>query len=188
MVQESTNFSIDQTRENSRPGGGMSQRPVVSLDKIDLAILKQLIIDSSKSFKKIATETGLSASAIQYRVNQLVKTGVIERFTVQIDLQKLGYPIETTIGMSVEPQHIDSVASALSHFPEFYSVWIVTGAHNISCRAAFKNQEGLNYAMTRLNRLRGIKEYHLSIATKKKKNMIDIVGLESLVDFAQAKT
>ena len=152
------------------------------VDNTDLTILKILTTDGRCSFKDLSAKVGVSDSTIQYRINRLVKTGIIERFSVQLNLQKLGYPIEVTMGMSVEPHHIDSVASKLTEFPEIYSVWIVTGAHNISCRAAFKSQDGLNATMTKLNKLEGIQQYHLSIASKKMKNIVEVFGLSSLLE------
>jgi Lrp/AsnC family transcriptional regulator, regulator for asnA, asnC and gidA len=158
------------------------------LDEKDFAILEALIEDGRASFKQIAARTGLPDSTVQYRVGHLVKSGVIENFTAHVNLKKLGFDLEATIGMSVEPQHIESVARSLAAFPEVYSVWIVAGAHNISCRAAFRDEAGMARFTDRLNGMKNVTTYHLSIVTKKAKSWVGADGLKRLVLSAETQS
>jgi DNA-binding Lrp family transcriptional regulator len=55
------------------------------LDRIDATILRQLQHDSRVSAQSIADRTGLSNSGALSRLHRLEQTGVIRRFTIEID-------------------------------------------------------------------------------------------------------
>lgn len=126
------------------------------------------------SFGEIASRCKLSDSTVHYRIDRLMKMGVIEGFTTKLNLQRLGYNLEVTMGMTVQPRYIEYVSEQLSRIPQFYSIWIVSGAHNISCRGAFKSQLELNKALQSLHKLKGVKEYHLSVLSQRVKDVFQI--------------
>ncbi len=63
----------------------------VSLDRIDLIILKSLLRDGRASFSSIAKETKLTDVAIKKRVEGLKKKGVIDSITANLNLKTLGF-------------------------------------------------------------------------------------------------
>lgn len=72
------------------------------LDETDMEILQLLLSDARRPYSDIAETVGLSAPAVSDRVARLQETGVVNRFTVDIDRSQLrsGIPvlvrIETT--------------------------------------------------------------------------------------------
>jgi DNA-binding Lrp family transcriptional regulator len=68
---------------------------VRELDETDLAILSLLVEDARRPFSAIGDEVGLSGPAVSDRVTRLRESGVVERFTVQIDRSTLrgGVPV-----------------------------------------------------------------------------------------------
>jgi Lrp/AsnC family transcriptional regulator for asnA, asnC and gidA len=61
----------------------------VKLDDIDDAILKILIEDSRTPILEIARRIYLSRGSVKSRLGQLIRSGVIKRFTIEIDRKKL---------------------------------------------------------------------------------------------------
>lgn len=62
-----------------------------SLDKKDREILFELDRDARQSNSSIADKTGLDKNVINYRINKLIESNVIEGFYTVIDSAKLGY-------------------------------------------------------------------------------------------------
>lgn len=66
----------------------MPHKKIMSLNELDvinkkiLGILKQ---DSKKSYKEIADELEISESTVRKRINNLIESNVIERFTIDIN-------------------------------------------------------------------------------------------------------
>lgn len=61
------------------------------LDKTDRKIMELLFDNSRMSSIELASKTGISADAVQYRIKRLVQRGVIHYFGVYYDSSVLGY-------------------------------------------------------------------------------------------------
>ncbi|MFC1752389.1 Lrp/AsnC family transcriptional regulator [Thermoproteota archaeon] len=61
------------------------------LDKKDWKILYQLDLNSRQSNSEIGKKVGLSKEVVNYRINNLMKKGIIKGFYTIIDTSKLGY-------------------------------------------------------------------------------------------------
>jgi Lrp/AsnC family leucine-responsive transcriptional regulator len=64
---------------------------IEELDRTDKEIMRLLFDNSRASTVEIASKTGISADAVQYRIKKLVKNGVISFFGVYYDSSVLGY-------------------------------------------------------------------------------------------------
>lgn len=62
----------------------------MDLDLNDKKILFELDVDSRQSFSVIGKKTRLSKEVVTYRVNRLIKDGIIKNFYTRIDTSKLG--------------------------------------------------------------------------------------------------
>lgn len=72
----------------------MAQNPekneTLSLDAGDIAILKELQTDATRSLERIATQVGLSKSAVWNRMQRMTQAGVIERQAAVVNAHKAG--------------------------------------------------------------------------------------------------
>ncbi len=64
---------------------------VYKLDLKDKRILKELDFNARQSYSELAKNVGLSKQGVEYRVQQLIKKGIITRFYPVINVPKLGY-------------------------------------------------------------------------------------------------
>jgi DNA-binding Lrp family transcriptional regulator len=62
----------------------------VEIDKIDYTLLNEIAVNARISLIDLAEKIGISSQAINYRLNNLIKNGVINAFRVNIDTSKLG--------------------------------------------------------------------------------------------------
>ena len=56
------------------------------LDEVDLRILEMLRRNSRASYSSMSKDVGISEAAVRKRVSRLIEAGVIERFTVEVDM------------------------------------------------------------------------------------------------------
>ena len=64
---------------------------MLKIDVKDRKILYQLDINSRQSLHTIGSNVRLTKNVVQYRIDRLVRTGIIKNFYTSIDFYKLGY-------------------------------------------------------------------------------------------------
>ena len=64
---------------------------MINLDLKDRKILYELDLNSRRSFNEIAKKVGLSKDSVIYRIENLKKEGIIQRYHTIIDTSKLGF-------------------------------------------------------------------------------------------------
>jgi Lrp/AsnC family leucine-responsive transcriptional regulator len=62
----------------------------VEIDKIDYELLNEIAVNARIPLIELAKKLGISSQAVNYRLNNLLKNGVISAFRVNIDSSKLG--------------------------------------------------------------------------------------------------
>ena len=96
------------------------------MNKLDNALLNILIKDSRTSFADIARQLNISRAHARTRVQALVESGVIEKFTAVVNPEKLGKGISTFVDLTVAPHAIEAVAQRLSATMEVVSLYIMS--------------------------------------------------------------
>ncbi|ABO68625.1 MULTISPECIES: Lrp/AsnC family transcriptional regulator [Geobacillus] len=99
----------------------------MKLDDIDRKILEMLIEDGRMSYVDIGKKLNLSRVAVRERVNQLVKRGIIEKFTVVINSEKFGKQVSAFFEVDCEPAYLVEVAQKLAENPNVASCYQMTG-------------------------------------------------------------
>lgn len=79
------------------------------LDETDLEILSLLAADARRPYSEIGEAVGLSGPAVSDRVSRLEETGVIQRFTLEIDRDMLRAGIPVFVQLTVPEASLDSV-------------------------------------------------------------------------------
>lgn len=74
----------------------------VGVDRIDLQILRSLAQDSRASLKSLSRDVGLSSPSVSERIGRLTNSGVIRKFSVDIDWSRLGYSVSSYVSISVK--------------------------------------------------------------------------------------
>jgi Lrp/AsnC family transcriptional regulator, regulator for asnA, asnC and gidA len=90
----------------------------IILDEISLKIVRILSKDSSLPFVEIAKQIGISDATVHMRIKHLLTAGIIDKFTISINNNRLGYSHDAFIGVNVEPGHVQEVVNYLSGIEE----------------------------------------------------------------------
>ncbi|WP_077619875.1 Lrp/AsnC family transcriptional regulator [Bacillus sinesaloumensis] len=99
----------------------------MKIDEIDKRILELLTINGRMSYVDIGKELGLSRVSIRERVNQLIEKGVIEKFSVVINSEKVGKGVSAFFEVDCEPASLVKVAETLANNPSVASCYQMTG-------------------------------------------------------------
>ncbi|RLG52010.1 MAG: transcriptional regulator [Thermoproteota archaeon] len=99
------------------------------MDGRDHVILRILESDARTPYVEIARRLGISESSVRKRVRKLESQGVIKRYTIDVDPEKLGYKAVALIGVDTEPSKCMDVARKLAEFDEVRKVFTATGKH-----------------------------------------------------------
>lgn len=113
-----------------------------SFDKTDLAILRVLLLDSRKTLQEIGNEVGLSPTSCWTRIKKLEATGVIKRYTVDVDPARLGYHDSVIVQVTLE-SHTDETlydfGRTLATIPEIQEAYLVSGDYDYYIRIAVRD-------------------------------------------------
>lgn len=114
----------------------------ISTDKIDLAILRELLADSRRTLAEIGAKVGLSSTACWTRIKRLESLGAIKRYTVDVDMAKLGYQDSVIVQVTLE-SHTDEMlyefGRVLATIPEVVEAYLVSGDYDYYIRIAVRN-------------------------------------------------
>ena len=77
------------------------------IDLLDLSILEKLLVNSRISFKELARQTHTDQRTIATRYQRLVKLGVIESVTIQVNWSKIGLGAMATIGTTTPADEVN---------------------------------------------------------------------------------
>jgi Lrp/AsnC family transcriptional regulator, leucine-responsive regulatory protein len=122
-----------------------------ALDTYDRKILSLLQENSRLSYSEIGRRIHLTAPAVTERVKRLEETGVIGKFSLQLNLRALGYSFEAFINITVESHDaLDAWATAR---PEVLALHATTGNHCALIRLALKSPEHLQACLKSLGQV-----------------------------------
>jgi Lrp/AsnC family leucine-responsive transcriptional regulator len=82
----------------------------------------------------------LTPAAVKYRIQRLIETGIIHKFTIQIDRKKVGYDILAfLIIYAMSKTHIGSIVKRLKQFPEISKITTLMGDPDIVSEISVTN-------------------------------------------------
>lgn len=88
------------------------------LDSVDMKLLKILRENGRATFKEMGERVGLSTSGAKRRIGELKERGVIKGFTVEVDEEKLGYPVTVLLNIETRSDKAPQVAEKLTEYEE----------------------------------------------------------------------
>lgn len=113
---------------------------IIMVDSIDKKLLEILKENARLSFADLGRKINLSPSAVRERVQKMEDIGVIKKYSIQIDNQKIGYDIEAFILLKVFQGQLKHVIQQITKFPQVTEAHRITGSQNIHLKVVLKNQ------------------------------------------------
>ena len=122
-----------------------------TFDEKDIRILTLLKENSRLTTKEMSKRLDIPQTTIHNRIKRLKKSGVIKRFTVELDRKKVGkglvaYILGTVSYRTKRGTKINQykVAQLIERLPEVEEVSIVTGDIDLIIKVALKDVDELN--------------------------------------------
>jgi len=112
----------------------------MKLDDKDLAILKELRLNSRESIRDIAKKTKIRPSTVHLRINQLIKHGVIDRFTLKLDNKAFGENFIVFV-LIKSNKEIKKSFFENEHVKEVFGI---TGEYDLMMKLKFRDIEQFN--------------------------------------------
>lgn len=104
---------------------------MAKVDNLDLMILSELSNDAAISVPKLSKKIKVNASVVYSRIKRLQKRKLIERFTIDVNDQELGFQVKALIGINMDSKKRDNVIEKLFEIDGVREIAEVTGRFDI---------------------------------------------------------
>ncbi|HSB50427.1 MAG TPA: Lrp/AsnC family transcriptional regulator [Nitrosopumilaceae archaeon] len=104
---------------------------MAKIDDLDLTILSELSADASISVPKLSEKIKVNPSVVYSRIKRLVKKKLIERFTIVVNDQELGYQVKALAGINMDSKKRDNIIDELFKIRGVREIAEVTGRFDI---------------------------------------------------------
>lgn len=109
------------------PRIGPAGRMAAPLDAVDHEILRELSADGRMSIRELAGRVNVSRANAYNRLERLKSSGVLRRFTIDVDPVRSGLGTSAYIEMTVRQNSFRNMAEHLSKIPEVKHMALVGG-------------------------------------------------------------
>ncbi len=129
----------------------------ILIDDTDAKILSALGEDSRRSYADVGQEVGLSTAAVHERVKKMLEKGVIERFALRVDPQKVGLGLTAFVAIRNDGgAHCREVAPRLKAMREVIELHSVAGEHDFLAKVRTQNARGLEDVLYAIKSIPGV--------------------------------
>ncbi len=146
----------------------------MELDKIDLVIIKSLQENSKMGLKELAEKVGLTATPVHERIKRLERSGVIERYTIQVDQEKLGRGLMVLCNVQLKSHsltNLDEFEAEIVKIKEVASCYHIAGNYDYLLTLRMKDMDEYgNFVKTKLASIPHIAQVQSSFVMRKIKN------------------
>lgn len=111
----------------------------VTLDRIDLAILRVLQRDARASLADISAEVSLTTSPCWSRIKRMEEANVIEGYTVRLNAERVGLKDTVIVQVTLDnhsDEALERFGRELEQIPEVLEAFLVSGDYDYYLRIA----------------------------------------------------
>ena len=143
----------------------------IIIDKIDNKILEELENDGRISYAELGRKVDLTRASIRDRIVKLQEEGVIEKFTVVVNPEKVNKGLSAFFEIDVDPNHLDEVANKLAKEDRVFSLYLMTGASTLHMHSLLADQDELeDFMINKIYSQKGITRVRSNIILKRYKS------------------
>jgi DNA-binding Lrp family transcriptional regulator len=112
---------------------------ISQIDEVNLKIINILKNDSSTPFVDIAKRIGVSDATVHQRIRRMIAAGIINKFTISVDNDLLGYDHMAFMGINISPGSADQIISDLLRIKEILEMHELHGKFDLLLKIRAKN-------------------------------------------------
>ena len=143
----------------------------LKFDDIDKILLNELIEDGRLSYVELAEKTNISRVAVKDRIDSMKENGIIEKFSVVINSEKIGKNVSAFFDIDVEPYQLEKVALNLANNENVASIYQMTGPSTLHTHVLVEDFSNLeNFINKELYSVKGITRVDSHVILKRFKS------------------
>lgn len=123
------------------------------MDEIDQKIIEILKRDSRTPYVKIGEEVGLSEAAVRRRVQNLIQSGVIKKFTIEVETGGANAITLLTVSSAIPTQRVSEKLKELKNVEVVHEI---TGQFDVAVFISASNIAEINKCIDDIRRVEGV--------------------------------
>jgi Lrp/AsnC family transcriptional regulator, leucine-responsive regulatory protein len=128
-----------------------------------LALLRQ---DARTRYAELGKSIHLSPPAVFERVKKLEKSGVVRRYTVELDPSRLGLELCAFVQIGTTDRSCEHFAQTMSDYPEIEECHSIAGEDCILVKVRTANTEALNELLQKIRQIPGVQKTVTTVVLK----------------------
>jgi DNA-binding Lrp family transcriptional regulator len=133
------------------------------MDKKDKDIIDFLKENSRYSIRDISRKTGIRPSTVHQRITKLKEEGVIEKFTVKLNNNKVDEGL--IVFMYVKTKPSVQIGNKVLNDPHIKEVFGITGEYDLLIKMKFRDVVEFNDFIIRFRKEQQVETTHTMVAT-----------------------
>lgn len=134
------------SKDVSRRQPGPAPRARPALDEVDRALVRALLRDGRTPNVALAREAGIAESTCLARLRSLRERGVLKGVTAEVDLVRLGLPVQAMVAIRFAGHlraDVDTFAAEVTDLPGVLATFNISGADDFLVHVAAASPEAL---------------------------------------------
>jgi Lrp/AsnC family transcriptional regulator for asnA, asnC and gidA len=136
------------------------------IDELDLKIISHLQENGRIPIAELAKRLNQPENTVRYRIERLLKNGVIRRFTALVDPRALGLNVSAAVMFKVDPKKLDQLLEKLTSMKDVTNIYQLSGEWDLIAVVFAKDIQDLHERIEELRRMEGVKEMNVMITTR----------------------
>ena len=129
----------------------------IQTDDIDARIISALGADGRRSYADVGAEVGLSTAAVHERVKKMLDKGVIRRFSISVDPDRVGLSFTAFVAIRNDGGiHCRDVAPRLRAMPEVQELHSVAGEYDFLAKIRTTHARALEDVIYQIKAIEGV--------------------------------
>jgi len=117
------------------------------LDELDMKILTALYADASTSVPTLSKQLGVNLSVAYSRIKRLQRRGIIDRFTIIVNEDKLGLGASAIAGLNIDPKLREQALKEIEKIESVRLIREVTGRFDLIINLRGRSLDELHRAV-----------------------------------------
>ncbi|SRR5579875_1066713 len=139
----------------------------VRVDGLDAQIVELLQEDGRMLYKDIADRVGVSLPTVKARIRRLMALGLIKKFTVVVDSDKIAGKVRGVLFAKVNPTDAEALTQTLSKIDEVRAAHFVAGEKQLFLEVEADDVESFNrLILERLPKEAGLSDISAHVITQ----------------------
>ena len=129
----------------------------IQTDEMDAKIISALGADGRRSYAEVGAEVGLSTAAVHERVKKMLDKGVIRRFSISVDPERVGLNFTAFVAIRNDGGiHCRDVAPRLRAMPQVEELHSVAGEYDFLAKNRTTHARALEDVIYQIKAIEGV--------------------------------